>query len=82
MSTKSSPWIKGWPDVNGWYWMRNFRHYRMLPVELSDSGIAVMFSFAIFTKSDTDIQEAEFCHIPPPVPSPSGITGRDETKQD
>jgi hypothetical protein len=36
-------WSNEFQLPNGWYWMRGFRHYRPLPVEIENGWLSMMF---------------------------------------
>lgn len=55
---KSNVWSKEFPTVMGWYWMRGFRQYRTLPVEVNGSKFSMMFGVGLYDAEDA--AEAEF----------------------
>jgi len=57
-------WGKGWP-TSGWYWMRGFRQYRPLPVEINGDTLSMMYSTGSYTRADLKGGE-EFSPIQPP----------------
>jgi hypothetical protein len=64
MSTElETGWSKAFPQVSGWYWMRGFRQYRMLPVEVNGSSFGMMYGNGVLFFA----RDAEGCEFLGPI---------------
>lgn len=54
-------WFSEWPTVNGFYWLRGWRHYGDLPISIDGDTFWMMFSLARHHREDlNDSEEVQF----------------------
>lgn len=61
MSTTENGWTNEWPEVNGFYWLRGWRHYADLPIKVDGDEFWMMFNLAASHRMDLgDSEDVEF----------------------
>lgn len=59
MANTETGWMKEFPQVSGWYWMRGFRQYRTLPTEVNGDKFGMMYGNGVLFDA-VDAEGAEF----------------------
>lgn len=57
---RARTWSYDWPDVNGFYWLRGWRHYKDLPIKIEGDTFWAMFGTARYDKADLSDSRPQF----------------------
>lgn len=72
-------WFNDWPTINGFYWLRGWRHYGDLPINVDGNSFWMMFNIA--KNHRTDLDDSEDVQFLGPITPYSAITAATRMQQ-
>lgn len=73
-------WFNEWPTVNGFYWLRGWRHYGDLPINVEGETFWMMFN--ITRSHRTDLDDSEDVQFLGPIAPYSAISAATAMRDD